>query len=69
MILAILAVAALVIIWVVIGWGREERRREEARKGPPRPQPVNMRRAWRTATMIVTIIAAVALAAWALGDA
>lgn len=65
MILAILAVALLIVVWVVIGWGREERRREEARKGPPWPQPVNMRRAWRTATLIVATVGAVmALVAW-----
>ena len=53
--LAVLAVCALIVVWVVMVLGAEARRAEQARNGPPRPQPYSIRRALRSATLIVAI--------------
>ena len=61
MILAILAVCALIVVWVVIGWGAEARRAEEARNGPRRryAQPYSIGRAFRNAVIIAAIVGTV----------
>lgn len=67
MIGAILAVCALIVVWVVIGWGREARRKEEARTGPPHAVPYDLGAAFRTALKITGITAAVVALIWWLG--
>ena len=58
-IIVALVVCVFIVVWVVIGWGAEARRAEEARAGPRYAQPYNIRRAFRNAVIIVAIVGAV----------
>ena len=59
MIIVALVVCVAIVVWVVIGWGAEARRAEEARARPRYAQPYNIRRAFRNAAIIVAIVGAV----------
>ena len=59
MIIVALLVCAFIVVWVVIGWGADARRADEARNGPPRAQPYSIRRAFRNAVLIVAIVGGV----------